>query len=96
VKVMALSHSSAPDSFGGAEKSLVQLIDQWAELRPTTEFFVVSRTPEGRLQAELDQRHVEHHSLDFGSWVLSLVEAGRWMQCSMREWIPALSRRSRR
>lgn len=76
MKVMALSHSSAPDSFGGAEKSLVQLIDQWAELRPTTEFFVVSRTPEGRLQAELDQRHVEHHSLDFGSWVLSLVEAG--------------------
>jgi glycosyltransferase involved in cell wall biosynthesis len=71
---MVLSHSSAPDSFGGAEKSLVQLIDRWAVLRPTTEFFVVSRTPEGRLQAELDQREVKHHSLDFGSWVLSLVE----------------------
>jgi glycosyltransferase involved in cell wall biosynthesis len=75
MKIMVLSHSSAADSFGGAEKSLVQLIDQWSELRPTTEFFVVSRTPEGRLQAELDERQVRHHSLDFGSWVLSFVEA---------------------
>jgi glycosyltransferase involved in cell wall biosynthesis len=72
---MVLSHSSALDSFGGAEKSLVQLIDRWAELRPTTEFFVVSRTPEGRLQAELDHRQIKHHSLDFGPWVLPLLEA---------------------
>lgn len=71
---MLLSHSSAPDSFGGAEKTLVHLIDQWAALRPSTEFFVVSRTPEGQLQGELDRRGVTHRALDFGSWVLPAHE----------------------
>jgi glycosyltransferase involved in cell wall biosynthesis len=71
---MLLSHSSAPDSFGGAEKTLVHLIDQWAALRPSTEFFVVSRTPEGQLQGELDRRGVAHRALDFGSWVLPAHE----------------------
>jgi glycosyltransferase involved in cell wall biosynthesis len=71
---MLLSHSSAPDSFGGAEKTLVHLIDQWALLRPSTEFFVVSRTPEGQLQGELDRRGISHRALDFGSWVLPTHE----------------------
>jgi glycosyltransferase involved in cell wall biosynthesis len=69
MKVLLLSHSSGPESLGGAELALLQLIDSWKAATPGVDFFVVSRNPPGLLQGELDRRTVGHESVDFGSWV---------------------------
>ncbi|MBF0673453.1 MAG: glycosyltransferase [Salinibacterium sp.] len=73
MKVVLVSHSSAVDNLGGAELTLLHLIDEWRRLRNDVEFFVIARTPTGLLQGELDQRSVSHESIDFDSWVLPLV-----------------------
>lgn len=73
MKVLILSHSSGAENMGGAELSLLQMIDQWAAAHPSTEFFVVARSPAGQLQPELDARGVPHRALPFDSWVLPLV-----------------------
>lgn len=73
MKVMLVSHSSAVNGLGGAELTLLDLIDQWREFRPDVEFFVVARTPEGLMQPEFERRGIEHRSIDFDSWVLPLV-----------------------
>lgn len=73
MRVLLVSHSSAVGNLGGAELSLLHLIDKWKKLRPEVEFAVVSRTPGGLLQAEVDRRGVPHQLLDFDSWVLPLV-----------------------
>lgn len=73
MKVLCLSHSSASENLGGAELSLLHLIDEWSFSRPGTEFTVVARGPEGLLQPELVTRGVSSHLMDFDAWVLPLV-----------------------
>src|SRR5690606_25545352 len=73
MRVMFISHSSANDGFGGGELTLLNLIDRWRELRPEVDFFVVSRSPEGMMQAEFDTRGVSHRALPFDAWVLPMI-----------------------
>lgn len=74
MKVVFLSHSSGSENLGGAELSLLHLIDEWKAKRPSIEVFVVARNPRGSLQPELDRRGVDHESLDFSSWVRPHLE----------------------
>lgn len=68
MKVLFLSHSS--DSLGGAELSLLQLIDRWKLKDPDVDITVVARRPEGMMQLDLDERGIRHETLAFESWVL--------------------------
>lgn len=49
---------------------MLDLIDEWRARRPTTEFFVIARSPEGHLQPELASRSVPVMTIPYGSWVL--------------------------
>lgn len=73
MKALLVSHSSAVENMGGAELTLLQTIDEWRRHRPDIEFIVVARTPEGRLQPELERRGVPCITIDFDSWVLPMV-----------------------
>jgi glycosyltransferase involved in cell wall biosynthesis len=64
-----LSHSSAVDNLGGAERSMLEFLDQWREADHAIELFVISRSPEGLLQPELDRRGIPWMNLDFTSTV---------------------------
>ena len=55
---------------GGAELSMLQMIDNWRKHDPSLEIMVVSRSPVGLLQPELNRRGIPWMNLDFGSWVL--------------------------
>ena len=70
MKVLFLSHSSAVENLGGAELSLLHLIDEWRRRDPGVEFSVVAREPAGLLQPELSRRLVAHRTVPFDSWVL--------------------------
>ena len=76
MRVLFLSHSSGSENLGGAELTLLQLIDAWRAARPDLEVFVVARNPRGSLQTELDARGVAHDSIDFSSWVRPHEELG--------------------
>lgn len=69
MRVLVFSHSSAVENLGGAERSLVDFIDQWREATPGLEIFVISRSPEGHLQPELDRRGIPWMNLAFHSLV---------------------------
>lgn len=73
MKALLVSHSSAVENMGGAELTLLQMIDEWRRHRPDIEFIVVARTPEGRLQPALEFRDVPCITIDFDSWVLPVV-----------------------
>lgn len=73
MKVFILSHSSAVENLGGAELSLLHLIDAWAKDDSEVTFSVAARGPVGLLQPELAARGVTTHTLDFDAWVLPLV-----------------------
>ncbi|GEP28420.1 hypothetical protein CLE01_30180 [Cryobacterium levicorallinum] len=49
---------------------MLQMIDNWRTYDPSVEVMVVSRSPVGRLQPELDRRGIPWMNLEFGSWVL--------------------------
>ncbi|TFD57528.1 glycosyltransferase [Cryobacterium sp. Hh38] len=49
---------------------MLQMIDNWRIYDPSVEIMVVSRTPVGLLQPELERRAVPWLNLEFGSWVL--------------------------
>ncbi|MCW4385047.1 glycosyltransferase family 4 protein [Salinibacterium sp. SYSU T00001] len=57
------------DNLGGAERSLVDFLDQWRAAVPGLELFVISRAPEGHLQRELDRRGIPWMNLAFHSLV---------------------------
>jgi glycosyltransferase involved in cell wall biosynthesis len=65
-----LSHSSAVENLGGAERSLLEFIDEWKLARPDLEVFVLTRAPEGHLQPELERRGIRSLLVSFNSWVL--------------------------
>ncbi|GEP28421.1 glycosyltransferase family 4 protein [Cryobacterium levicorallinum] len=73
MKVFCLSHSSAIENLGGAELSLLHLIDAWTADHAAVEFTVVTRGPAGLLQPELAARGVPTHTLNFDAWVLPTV-----------------------
>ena len=73
MKVFCLSHSSAVENLGGAELSLLHLIDAWTADDAEVTFTVVTRGPAGLLQPELAARGVPAHILNFDAWVLPLV-----------------------
>ncbi|WP_158253055.1 glycosyltransferase family 4 protein [Cryobacterium sp. Y62] len=73
MKVFCLSHSSAIENLGGAELSLLHVIDAWTADDAEVEFTVVTRGPAGLLQPELAARRVPTHTLNFDAWVLPLV-----------------------
>ena len=70
MRALFLSHSSATENLGGAERSLLQVIDAWRERTPELDVMVVCRTPRGLLQPELDSRGISWLTMTFESWVL--------------------------
>jgi glycosyltransferase involved in cell wall biosynthesis len=48
---------------------MLEFFDQWRESDPAVELFVISRSPEGHLQPELDRRGIPWMNLDFTSTV---------------------------
>lgn len=66
MKLLVLSHVS--DYIGGAEKSLLEIIDTWLRDDPELEVKFIIRKPLRGIEAELDRRKIPYHSLDYTYW----------------------------
>jgi glycosyltransferase involved in cell wall biosynthesis len=65
MKILVLSHIS--EYAGGAEKSLIDLLDKWSANHDLQLEFVIKK-PAGSLKKVLDDRDWKHHALEYTFW----------------------------
>jgi glycosyltransferase involved in cell wall biosynthesis len=70
VRVFFSNHSTAPINLGGAERSLLQLVEDWTASRPDFEPFFVTKAPAGKFIEALRQRGWPFTAYRFRGWAL--------------------------
>lgn len=70
MRVIFLNHSTAPVNLGGAERSLLRLVEEWAALRPDFEPFFITKAPAGQFIAALKDRGLPFEAIRFRGWAL--------------------------
>lgn len=66
MRILILSHVS--DYIGGAEKSLLNIVDSWLEESSDLELHFILRKPLGGIEKQLEQRGIEYTAVDYTYW----------------------------
>lgn len=66
--VYFVNHSTAPVSLGGAERSLIALVEQWQRRDPSLEPFFITKAPRGRFIDEIERRGWPYRAFRFRGW----------------------------
>ncbi|MER3388739.1 MAG: glycosyltransferase [Microcella sp.] len=83
MRVLVVSHSAA-DHLGGAEQSLLALLDHWTSLDPAVEPIVVGPAPSAAMTREVLARGWRSVDLAMTGWAVWEADGGR-AQCRLRE-----------
>ncbi len=67
--VIFANHSSAMTNLGGAERSLLRLVEDWYAADPGFEAFFFTKNPRGLFVAELERRGWAYDAIRFRGWV---------------------------
>jgi glycosyltransferase involved in cell wall biosynthesis len=70
VRVFFSNHSTAPINLGGAERSLLQLVEDWSASRPDFEPFFITKAPAGKFIEALERRGWPFRAYRFRGWAL--------------------------
>ncbi len=70
--VYFVNHSSAPDHLGGAERSMIKLVEDWQSSDPDFEPFFITKAPHGQFVVALEQRGWKYASFRFRGWAITL------------------------
>lgn len=68
--VYFVNHSSAIDHLGGAERSLLKLVEDWQASDPEFEAFFITKAPRGQFVAALEQRGWGYRAYPYRGWAL--------------------------
>ena len=68
VLVYFVNHSTAAVNLGGAERSLLALVDHWAAVDEEFEPFFITKHPRGKFTEALDERRLPYESIRFRGW----------------------------
>ncbi len=68
--VYFVNHSSAIDHLGGAERSLIKLVEDWYAADPEFEAFFITKLPRGQFIAALQERGWNYRAYPYRGWVL--------------------------
>jgi glycosyltransferase involved in cell wall biosynthesis len=74
VLVYFLNHSTAPVSLGGAERSLVRLVEDWYASDPEFEAFFLTKYPKGQAVAAFEERGWKYDAVRFRGWAGPVAE----------------------
>lgn len=77
MRVYFVSHSAAPEHLGGAELSLLHLMDSWRRLDPALEPTLVAPSRRAALVAEAERRGYTTFVTPYEGWALFADPAGR-------------------
>ncbi|PZE24366.1 glycosyltransferase family 4 protein [Curtobacterium sp. MCBD17_028] len=70
MRVCFANHSTAPKSLGGAERSLIRLVEDWQGIDPDFEPTFVTKAPRGTFIDALEQRGWQYQAYRFRGWAL--------------------------
>lgn len=70
MRVLFLNHSTAAVSLGGAERSLLALVEDWHARDPELEAIFATKAPRGKFIMALEERGWGYHALRFRGWAL--------------------------
>ena len=66
--VYLLNHSTAPVNLGGAERSLLRLVEDWYASDPEFEAVFITKAPRGRFIAALEERGWNYRAFRYRGW----------------------------
>ncbi|QOD93243.1 glycosyltransferase [Chryseoglobus sp. 28M-23] len=75
MKALFLSHQST-DHLGGAELSMLRIIEEWSQRRSSLEPIVVSPEPEGAMSAACRERGWSTMLIPFEGWAVASIDGG--------------------
>jgi glycosyltransferase involved in cell wall biosynthesis len=70
MRVFFANHSTAPVNLGGAERSLIRLVEDWRARRPDLDVVFLTKAPEGQFIAALRARDWPFRALRFRGWAV--------------------------
>jgi glycosyltransferase involved in cell wall biosynthesis len=70
VRVFFSNHSTAPVNLGGAERSLLRLVEDWLERRPDLEPVFLTKAPQGQFIKALKERGWPFKAYRFRGWAV--------------------------
>lgn len=68
--VYFVNHSSAIDHLGGAERSLLRLVDDWLLIDPDLEPHFITKAPLGQFARALDERGWSYEAFGYRGWAV--------------------------
>jgi glycosyltransferase involved in cell wall biosynthesis len=69
VLVYFVNHSTAPVHLGGAERSLIGLVEEWYESDPDFEALFLTKAPRGKFIEAVEQRGWRYQAFRYRGWV---------------------------
>ncbi|CAN5575520.1 hypothetical protein BH09ACT4_BH09ACT4_01420 [soil metagenome] len=66
--VYFLNHSTAAVNLGGAERSMIRLVEDWIAADQNFEPYFLTKSPAGLFVAELEKRHWPYEAIRFRGW----------------------------
>jgi glycosyltransferase involved in cell wall biosynthesis len=70
VLVYFVNHSTAPVNLGGAERSLIRLVEEWYARDPAFEAFFITKAPRGKFIAAIEERGWNYRAFRYRGWTI--------------------------
>lgn len=71
--VYFINHSTAPVNLGGAERSMITLVEDWYAEDPTFEAFFITKAPTGKFVEAIEARGWGYLALPYLGWAVSAL-----------------------
>lgn len=68
--VYFVNHSTAPVNLGGAERSLIRLVEEWYERDQTFEAFFITKSPRGKFVDAIEERGWAYRAFRYRGWTI--------------------------
>jgi glycosyltransferase involved in cell wall biosynthesis len=75
VLVYFVNHSTAPINLGGAERSLIQLVQDWYDRDPDFEAVFITKHPRGQFIKAIEEKGWAFRSYRYRGWTIPQVDA---------------------
>lgn len=70
VLVYFVNHSTAPVNLGGAERSMIALVEDWYATDPDFEAVFITKAPHGKFVAAIEERGWKYRSFLYRGWTI--------------------------
>ncbi|MFP5250981.1 MAG: glycosyltransferase family 4 protein [Actinomycetes bacterium] len=68
--VYFVNHSVAPVNLGGAERSMIKLVEDWYASDPTFEAFFLTKAPKGQFIKAIEERGWKYRAFRYRGWTI--------------------------